>query len=192
MWGTENIANITKLDEPHDWNQSERWCHISTSDSDAAFLSQHMPHVITNMSLWFEWFNQCLLTQIQGPEAEEEKQQSVRHIAEQQYKLLMGVTAHISWDTSTGCVTKFSSDSLWLYNQHRAPLMMDSHSQSTLCAVDSAMCLMFPVQKSFANQTDFIPLNYSGCYHGSFFSIFNKSAPVWDTASLHWTPEWWI
>lgn len=42
----------------------------------AVFLLQHMPNVITNMSLWFEGFNQRLLTQIHGPGAKEKKQQS--------------------------------------------------------------------------------------------------------------------
>lgn len=52
-----------------------------------------------------------------------------------QYELLMGMTAHLLWDTSYSVPLNFSSGSLWLYNQHRAPLMMDSHNHPTLQCV---------------------------------------------------------
>ncbi len=139
---------------------------------------QHMQHVITKVLLWFVGIIQSVLVNTNNSVLKlRSRNNNLSCHPALQHKLSMGMTAHILWDTSTGCVTKFSSDWLWLYNQYRAPLMTHSHSQSTLCAVDCAMCLMCPTPMSFANQTDFYPGKLFQILSGLFFPSLTNQPP---------------
>lgn len=78
-----------------------------------------------------------------------------------------GVTPHIWGDTPTSCASDATPPRL--YTRHRAPLMVDPHSQPSLCAAESDVsagsCL-----KKLASRCDFISVDQSQ----SFWQIASR------------------
>lgn len=112
---------------------------------------QHVSHVVINTSRWFVCIIQSAHKYTNNGVWKPRSRNSnpSRRPAPQRRPSMGGDSTHFTVDASAGRVAAFRGDSPRLYNQHRAPLTTDPHSRATL--------LMFPLQMSLANQTDFNP-----------------------------------